>query len=827
MSAPPQNPVSPAPSTQGCFHCGEPLPAGAVRTVRVDGEPRPVCCAGCEAVAALIAGSGLQDFYRYRRGPSERPEQAAGDSWSLYDDPRRQQRFVHPLPGGEAEARLAVEGLRCAACGWLIEKVLEREPSVASVQVNPATGRALLRWRSDRQPLSALLRRLAQLGYRPHPLDSGARLPAAVAERRSALKRLAVAGFGMMQVMTFAFAFYLDPSGAMETLYRDFLRIVSLLVATPVVFYAGWPFLAGAWRDLRAGRPGMDVPVALAVSVAYAASAWNTLAGAGEIYFDSATMFIFFLSTARLLEMSARHRAAEASESLAHMLPDSVRRLGPEGPVRVALDELQTGDRVRVAAGEVVPADARVLGGTSELDESLLTGESTPRRRGPGDPVLAGSVNVSGPLDLEVERTGEATRVSGIVRLLHRAQADRPPLARLADRVAGAFVAVVLVLAAATGLLWWQLDPSRAFEITLAVLVVTCPCALSLATPTALVTATTALARRGLLVTRGRALEALTRIDRILLDKTGTLTSGALSLRRVVPSGAASGADRCLALAAALEAHSAHPVARALAAGDTPAEAEQVKETPGYGVEGRVNGRRYRLGRPGWASAEPAPESTAGTWVALGSDGRTVAWFELVDPLRPDAAAAVSSLRRHGLEAEIASGDGEAPVRAVAEKLGISRWRAGLSPDDKLARVQALRDQGLRVAVVGDGINDAPVLAGADLSVALGSGAALAQGSADMVLLHGRLAGLAEAFEAGRRTRAVIRQNLAWALLYNATALPLAALGMVQPWMAALGMSASSLLVVGNALRLNRPVRERPTDVAPAVQPAGSGGVAP
>ncbi len=826
MSVIPQSPVSPPPLPQACFHCGEPLPAGALRTVSVDGVPQPVCCAGCEAVAALIAGSGLQDFYRYRRGPSDRPEPAADDSWGLYDDPDRQQRFVRPLPGGEAEARLAVEGLRCAACGWLIEKVLEREPSVESVQVNPATGRALLRWHSERQPLSALLRRLAQLGYQPHPLDAGARLPAAVAERRSALKRLAVAGFGMMQVMTFAFAFYLDPSGAMETLYRDFLRIVSLLVATPVVFYAGWPFLAGAWRDLRAGRPGMDVPVALAVSVAYAASAWNTLTGHGEIYFDSATMFIFFLSTARLLEMNARHRAAEASETLAHMLPDSVRRLGPQGPVRVALEELRPGDRIRVAAGEVVPADARVLAGTSELDESLLTGESTPCQRGPGDPVLAGSVNVSGPLDLEVEQLGEATRVSGIVRLLHRAQAERPPLARLADRVAAGFVAVVLVLAAAVGLLWWQVDPSRAFEITLAVLVVTCPCALSLATPTALVTATTALARRGLLVTRGRALEALTCIDRILLDKTGTLTSGALTLRRVVPAGA-SGADHCLALAAALEAHSAHPVARALAARGAAADAEQVTETPGYGVEGQVNGCRYRLGRPGWASAEPAPESSAGTWVALGSSGRTLAWFELVDPPRPDAAAALSSLRRHGLEAEIASGDGEGPVHAVAENLGIRRWRSGLSPDDKLARVRELRAQGLRVAVVGDGINDAPVLAGADLSVALGSGAALAQGSADMVLLHGRLAGLAEAFEAGRRTRAVIRQNLTWALLYNATALPLAALGMVQPWMAALGMSASSLLVVGNALRLNRPVREPSATVAPAVQPAGSGEVAP
>ncbi len=804
--------------TVACFHCSEPVPPGLGLTVTVDGAPQPVCCPGCQAVAQLILATGHADYYRFRTAPALRPPApAAAEVWAAFDRPQAQAAFVHQVSAERAEAGFVVEGLRCAACAWLIESQLTRLPGVIEVRVSPATGRVQLAWRPAEVRLSELLGALAALGYRPHPLAADARA-AATRERRTALKRLVVAGLGMMQVSSFAFAFYLAGE-TLEPAMRDFLRLVSMLVALPVLLYAGTPFFLGAWRGLRHGRPGMDLPVAIALALAGGASVWISFRGGAEVYFDSVVMFVFFLSVSRWFETDARGRVRSVGEALAAMLPASVLRLGADGPLRVASSELAVGDRVLVGSGEVIPADGLLLDGSTQVDEALLTGEAEPRRRAAGEPLIGGSVNLGPPVAVELQRVGATTQVSQIARLLERAQADRPPLALLADRLASGFIGLVLLAAAATGLYWWQVEPARWLANTLAVLVVSCPCALALATPTAFAAAAAGLARRGMLVTRGAALENLTRVRTVLLDKTGTLTAGR---PQIATSRSLDGSpiERHLAVAAALELGASHPYARAFLPHAAGLTATGVEPVAGAGVRGEVDGRTWQLGTPEFAGDTTAIATLValdgGSWVGLGDGERPVALFLLSDPLRADAADTLAALAQRGLSPAILSGDATPAVAAVAGRLGVHDWLARQTPQQKLAAIRARQQRGEAVLMIGDGINDAPVLAGADVSVALASGAALAHSQADLLLLGERLTPLLDGIDTARRTLAVVRQNLAWAAVYNLLAMPLAAVGLVPPWLAALGMSASSALVVGNSLRLLRPPRTTaPEQVSP------------
>ena len=795
------------PATTQCFHCGEPVPDGLRLGVTIGGEARPMCCEGCKAAAEFIRDAGLADYYRFRDAPAPRPAGGTDDAWVTYDQPEVQQRFV-ATSGDSASVNLLLEGLRCSACGWLVERRLERERGVAGIAVNPATGRARLQWRRGEAELSQLLRAVHGLGYRPHVLGTTDTLEVALRERRQALKRLAVAGVGMMQVLMFAVALYAGAFEGMDPVLRQYLRLVSMLVATPVLFYAGRPFLAGAWRSLRAGQLGMDVPVALALALAWGASTINTFAGHGEVYFDSVTMFTFLLLIGRFAEMGARHSAGSTSDALLRLRPVRALRLSGDAAEQVTVDQLIPGDRVLVPAGEAFPADGLLLDGPAEVDESMLTGESAAITRQPGEAVLGGSVNLGQPARVAVSAVGHDTVLSGIVRLLERAQTERPPIARLADRWASWFVGGVLLFAAIVAAAWLVIDPSRAFETTLAVLVVTCPCALSLATPAAVTAATASLARRGLLITRAEALETLARAGRVVVDKTGTLTLGKPRLAHCQPLGPLDAAT-CLNIAASLEQASTHPLARAFGdvPGPVPVAADVVHE-PGAGVEGRLGGTRYRVGRRDYvaAIAPAAPGGDAAVYLAR--DGEWLARFDLEDPLRPDAAHVVSQLAELGLPVEIASGDHLDAVREAALAAGVTRYHARMRPEDKVALVRQEEQAGTRVVMVGDGINDAPVLAAASVSIAMGAGATLAQTSADAVLMVAELDPLPAAIVTARRTVAVIRENLAWAVAYNVLALPLAALGFVPPWAAAIGMSASSLLVVANALRLRRDGRQ-------------------
>ena len=788
-------------ATTQCFHCGEPVPAGLQLSVRIAGESRPMCCEGCKAAAEFIRDAGLADYYRFRDSPAPRPEAAPDDTWTTYDRPEVQLPLL-ARRGESASVNLLLEGLRCSACGWLIERRLERLSGVTSIAVNPATGRGHLEWRAAELSLSSILRAIHGLGYRPHLLGAADTLEVAVRERRQAMKRLALAGLGMTQVMMFAVALYAGAFDGMDPILRQYLRLVSMLVATPVLLYSGRPFLAGAWSSLRSGQFGMDVPVTLALLLAWSASTFNVFAGQGEVYFDAVTTFIFLLSLGRFAEMAARHRAGSTSDALLRLQPASAIRLSGDATERVPVADLRVGDTVLVPVGESFPADGTLVGGATMVNEAMLTGEAQALKRDLGEAVLGGSVNVAQPARVRIDALGHQTVLASIVRLLERAQTERPAIARLADRWSSWFVGGVLLAATLVAVAWLLVDPARAFGTTLSVLVVTCPCALSLATPTAITAATSSLARRGLLITRAETIETLAHTSRAVLDKTGTLTLGEPLVNRCTRLGSVD-ADRCLQIAAGLERTSTHPIARAFrqVANPLPAPADARGEA-GEGLEGSYGGIRYRLGRRDFVAviAGTADRRDAGTY--LGRDGEWLAEIEITDTLRPGARAAILRLARQGIATEIASGDHAGAVADIAAQAGITEYHARLRPEDKIALVRAREAEGDTVLMVGDGINDAPVLAAASVSIAMGAGTSLAQTSAGAVLMAADLDIIPAAVETARRTVGVIRQNLGWAVAYNVIALPLAALGYVPPWAAAIGMSTSSLLVVANALRL-------------------------
>jgi Cu2+-exporting ATPase len=778
-----------------------------------------MCCAGCAAVAQAIIDGGLSDYYRYRTAPANTAQEIVPEflrQARIYDHPAVQKCFVQASDEHTREAALILEGITCAACVWLNEQHLSRLPGVLSVQINYANYRARVRWDERVIHLSDILAAVSRIGYLAHPYDPGRSQQVLETERRRLLRRLGVAGVMTGQIMVLAVALYTGAWSSTDAALRPFFYWVSLALTLPVLLYSAQPFLRGAWNDLRHARAGMDVPVSFGILAAFATSVWTTLTGVGVVYYDAVAMFVFFLLGARYFELNARRHAAQAAETLVHATPAMATRLAANGAEEVVpVAELNPGDRVRVRPGESIPADGRVREGRSSVDESLLTGESLPLTKQSGDALIGGTVNVESPLLVAIERTGADTVLAGILRLLDRAQSEKPRLAQVADRVASWFVLGVLALAAATAIAWWFYDPGRWFVTTIAVLVVTCPCALSLATPTALTAATGRLTRLGVLATRGHALETLAHATDFVFDKTGTLTRGELRLAQTQTLGDAS-EQRCLALAAALEAHSEHPIAHALRAGnrgDAPS-ATEVQNEPGSGLSGRIEEDTYYIGTPSFVaecSGQRVPPAAleglraeGGTVVILASRDEPLAAFVLMDEIRSGAAELVSDLRQRGKRVWLLTGDHAAAGKHVADALGIESWAHDLKPNDKLERVRELQDSGAIVAMVGDGVNDAPVLAQAQVSIAMGSAAQIAVTHADMVLLSQQLPHLADALSVSQRTLRIIRQNLAWAILYNLVAVPAAALGFVPPWLAALGMSLSSLAVVTNALRLTR-----------------------
>jgi len=803
-----------------CFHCGEAIPHGVALDACVNGEAHAVCCIGCQAAAQWIATLGLADYYRLRSTPAGRA--GAAVDFSAWDRAQLQRLYVRHAGNGSAEVCVLVEGLRCAACAWLIDRALRDLPGVRAVEVNPGARRVRIEWMPANMALSEMLGRIARLGYTPHPCNAQALDALDQRESRTALKRLIVAGLGMMQAMMFAVTLYAGAFEGIDPATRDFFRWIGLIVTTPVVIYAAQPFFAGAARELRARTLGMDTTIALAITLIYVASLYETLRGGGEVYFDSASMFVFLLLGGRYLEMRARRHAADVVDALARLQPALAQRRSAAGaPETVGVHELEAGDIVVVAVGVAVPADGILLDEACEVDESLLTGESAARTRRRGETLIAGSVVRAGPVEMRVAHVGADTVLSSIMRLIERAQTRRPRAALLGDRIAARFVAGVLALTVLTAVAWLYFDPSRAFAAALAVLVVSCPCAFALSVPVAHLRAASALARIGVLMPGTDVLEKLARVDRVVFDKTGTLTRDRLELVGIDVIGAR-GADACLRIAAALELGSAHPLATAIRAaapaGATIPRAEMLQTIAGAGIAGCIDGQRYRIGRTEFALGRAAPAATDDDAVVLADAHGALARLHLRETLRDEAAGAIAVLRAQGCKVAMLSGDSQARAAAVAERLGIDDFRARAKPDDKLRALEAWRACGDTVAMVGDGVNDAPVLAGADVAIALGGGTQLAQASADLVLASDRLDTIATARTLALTTLRVLRANLYWAIAYNLSGIPLAAFGLVPPWLAAIGMSASSLFVVLNSLRIAPPQASSPraADAVPA-----------
>ncbi|KRA42824.1 heavy metal translocating P-type ATPase [Pseudoxanthomonas sp. Root630] len=781
-------------SVARCHHCGEPVADGT--TARIEGG-HAFCCDGCAAAAAWIEDADLGSYYRLRSAAANRVQATRSDldSW---DRPELLDEHSRAIEGGR-EIVLLTDGMRCAACAWLIDRALARETGVLDTTANAVTGRIRISWDPARTKLSALLERLAMLGYRPYLATGDAREQARLSERRRWLLRLGVAGLGSLQAMMLAEALYLDVNATMPLPTRDLFRWLTFLVSTPVVFYSGWPFLAGMARELRARHLGMDTLIASSTLLAYFASLAETIRGGTHVWYDAAVMFVFLLLAARMLEQRARNVATAQVDALARAQPVFATRERADGTREsVPPSALRIGDTVCVAAGDGVPADGVLLDQDADFEEALLTGESRPVRRRVGDTVYAGTTCRERPARLRATATGTATRLSQLAELVDRAQGHRPPMARLADRVGRHFVVSLLVLAVCVYAGWRMYQPERAFEVTLALLVISCPCALSLSVPAVLAAAHGALARCGVLATRPEALDTLARATDMVFDKTGTLSDGRPA-RVAVDVFNGVDADAATRIAAALEKDSGHPIASAFADVDIRASAQAVVAHPGSGVEGDVDGRHWRFGRADWAAGRA---DDGGLWLGDGTYG--VARFTLNERPREDAAAALDALRAQGLQLHLASGDSDAAVQRLAHALGIASPLARQSPEDKLARVRQLQQEGRIVAMVGDGLNDAPVLAGADVSIAMGEGAPLAQQAADLVATGPSLLRIADAVRVARLARKLVKQNLAWSAGYNLLAVPLAAAGLVTPWIAALGMAVSSLVVTVNALRLAR-----------------------
>ena len=803
---------------QTCFHCGLPVPAGGAWSVVIEDMSQPMCCPGCEAVAQAIVDNDLTDYYRTRQSLPEGAAAIVPDALGLYDAPELASQFQGE--NGKAETTLSVEGIRCAACVWLIEKRLSQVPGLQSANLNVATEKLQVSWDAAQCKPSDILAAVREVGYVAYPFDPIQHGEMLRKNARQMFKRLFVAGLSMMQVMMYAVPAYFAEAGSIETDMAQLMRWASLVLTLPAVFYSAQPFFQGAWADLRRKVAGMDVPVALGIAAAFAGSVWSTVAGEGEVYFDSVTMFIFLLLASRYLELVARRRAAASLETMQHALPDAAWLLkdypNSREASQVPAAQLRAGDVILAKPGDPIAADSVIIEGDTALDMSLLTGESQPQARRIGEQVVGGAVNMLQPVILRVERVAKESTLAALIRMIERAGQGKPAIAHWADKVAAWFVAALLVLAVGVLSFWLWHDASRAWPIAIAVLVVSCPCALSLATPSALAAATDRLLRQGVLIMQPHVLETLHRATHVVFDKTGTLTEGRPQLQALDLLGSLQ-RDAVLGMAAAMEAGSAHPLAQAMISvahteSVSAIEIDRVAHHAGQGLEARLDDQLYRLGTAafvaeisGSANDQMLADDLSGvSYVYLGSRSGWLARFAFADTLKPNALQVVNHFRSQGRRVVLLSGDSPTIVQQVAASLQMDEAHGGMLPNQKLAYVQRLQQQGAVVVVVGDGMNDAAVLRGADVSFAMGSGAALAQSHADAVLIHAQLSLLLDAADAAAACMRVIRQNLTWATLYNLLAIPAAAFGLLTPWMAGLGMSLSSAFVVANALRLER-----------------------
>ncbi|MFA7330047.1 MAG: heavy metal translocating P-type ATPase [Candidatus Delongbacteria bacterium] len=806
-----------------CTHCNLPVPAGLI----VPGAERQFCCGGCRTVYEVIHDHGLEQFYRVARSTGETPWKAnpTGRSYEDFDDPAFLDLYARPAGDGLRQIELYLENVHCAACVWLVERVSLALPGVVEARLDVRRSQATVIWNPAQARLSVAARFMDQLGYTPHPYRGVKVRELRREEDRRLLLRIGVAGAVAANVMLIAVALYGGFFEGMERQYESFFRWVSLLAMLPAMFFSASVFFKGAWAALKSRRLHMDLPVSIGLLAGFASGVVNTVRNSGDIYFDSLATLILLLLGGRWLERRRQRESADAAELLYSLSPAGARRVDPtpEGECirEVPVEALKVGDLVEVRAGDLLPVDGIVVAGRSELNLSLLTGESRPEPVEPGQPVHAGTTNLLSPLRVRVEATGEETRVGRLLQVVEEAAGRRAPIVRLADRIAGWFVGAVVLAAGGTFALWLWLDPSQAVNHTVALLIVSCPCALGLATPLAVSVAVGRAARAGILVKGGDVIEALSKPGLLLLDKTGTLTEGRVSVVRLL------GDAGLLGPAAALERRVQHPVARALVDAQSrqtpdprrleeePFEVEELRQDLGGGIRGRVDGHDYWVGSPAWVGAQ-LPDGLPGdvqAWVeelvaeghspvVLARDGRPAAVAGLGDALRPDAARTVARLQERGWRLGILSGDHPRIVARVAAELGLppADCRGGVLPEEKLAAVEAAARQGV-VVMVGDGVNDAAALSAATVGVSVHGGAEASLAAADVFLTTPGLGAVADLVDGARRTVVVIRRNLLFSLCYNLLGAGLAIAGYINPLVAALLMPLSSLTVVTSSFR--------------------------
>ena len=815
-----------------CFHCGLPVPGKLNITVKYQGKDEPMCCYGCQAVAQAIIDSGMDDFYKYRTSTAEKPEEIVPEflqQLKAYDNSAVQKKFVHETndktsTGKALEVSLILEGITCAACVWLNEKHLNSLDGVIEANINYSNHRARVRWDNSKIHLSDILESISRIGYLAHPYDPEQHQRILEKERKQQIKRLGLSGLLGMQIMIFAVAMYTGEWWGMEESFKQSFRWISLVLTIPILLYASSVFFKSAYRDLSNKRVGMDVPVSLGIAIAFSASFLHTIQGTGEVYFDSVAMFTFFLLSARFFELGSRKQTSEATEALLNLTPAIATRLinyaekqsntitpTIEQQESVAVTELNIGDYLLVRPGETIPADGIIISGTSSINESLITGESLPLTKHSDEPVIGGSTNTENPLIIQVTKLGEDSVLSSIQRLIDEAQHTKPAIAKLADKIASWFVSILLTIAAIVAYYWYKTDVTQWLEITIATLVVSCPCALSLATPAAITAASGQLAKIGLLPKRAHALETLAHATDFVFDKTGTLTEGKIILKKTVLTTDRFNEEQALTIAASLEAGSEHPIAKAIldANQQSLSAVENLSHTTGLGIQGTINETEWFIGNKEFIQLHSSGTfdsdiANTASEIYLATKEQCFAIFILSDNIRKEAKSLIEQLQRQHKTTHLMSGDRLENARNISAQLGIQYCQAELKPEDKLKNVKTLQQQGAIVVMTGDGVNDAPVLAVADLSIAMGKGTQLAAATADMILISNNIEHIYHGYLIAIKTLRIIKQNLSWALLYNVIAIPAAAMGYVEPWLAAIGMSVSSLVVVLNALRLNR-----------------------
>lgn len=807
-----------------CFHCGEVLPAHPFG-VMILGKTRDMCCMGCQLAGQSIVEAGLSQYYLDRQSINKIAPMPNALNFAQYDHEGLKKTFTYS-DGDALVAELSVLGLRCAACAWLIESRLMAQQGVRLCQVNVTSGRMQVAWYEQETSISVVLQAVYDIGYDARPYRQDTHEAGLKKHNKTLLIRLGVAAIGAMQAMMFSVGIYFGDYSGMDENHREFLRYVAMVVSIPVLIYAAKPFFASALTAIRLRQVNMDIPVSVALLLTFTASVFAVWTNSGETYFDSVAMFVFFLLAGRYVESNARLKASMMASDLLTVTPKLVKKLGHDPTLLTQIEqgsatidtlirelpsdgeaviEVVRGDIVQVAAGDELIADGILLSDNAKVSQSLLTGEGDLVSKYRFDTLLGGSQNDAKPLVMVITNQAKDSQLALIDRLMSRASSEKPKIAQEADKMARWFVGRVLVLSLLVFCVWWWIDPSRAIWATVAVLVATCPCALSLATPIALTVATSRLGHYQFLATRGHTITTLAQIDTIAFDKTGTLTTGTPTLqeRDYFDTGDP------LAIAAALEVGSHHPIAKSLlvaAHGKHLPKTQKLTHHAG-GVSALIDGVEYRLGHRAFALAEVAPKSGYGFAIALTkwAHGRfcQVAWFYFNDVVRTDTAHLLNELKKRKLNTVMLTGDPSESAKQLGQTLSITAM-TGLLPEDKVDEIKKRQALGNKVLMVGDGINDAPVLAAADVSVSLATGADLAQVAGDGVLLSDTLMPILKAVDIAQKTQAIIRQNLRWAFFYNSMVIIPAALGYVPPWLAAIGMSLSSVLVVLNALRIRR-----------------------